>query len=107
MRRKSKLSSFFFSFFILLFLSSTVEAKKNVVVWSYYEFPPFVTSKSDGKGLSYDFVEMLNQEEGNNYRFLLKIVPRKRLNKNLADNKPGLVAWVTFITRTPPCRLPP
>ncbi len=81
-----------------LMLSWPLLAKEKVLVWSYYEFPPFVTSLQDKQGLSFDFVEMLNLFEDNNqYEFELKIVPRKRLDNYLAHNNKGVVLWVSPI----------
>jgi len=80
---------------IVLLLSCPLLAKEKVTVWSYYEFPPFVTSLLGKTGLSFDFVEMLNLFEDNDrYEFELKIVPRKRLDNYLANGNAGVVLWV-------------
>jgi len=80
---------------IVLLLSCPLLAKEKVTVWSYYEFPPFVTSLLGKAGLSFDFVEMLNLFEDNDqYEFELKIVPRKRLDNYLANGNAGVVLWV-------------
>ncbi len=82
----------------VLLLSGPLLAKEKVTVWSYYEFPPFVTSLLGKQGLSFDFVEMLNLFENNNqYEFELKIVPRKRLDNYLANGNAGIVLWVSPI----------
>ena len=79
----------------VLIISCPLQAKEKVIVWSYYEFPPFVTSVTDHHGLSFDFVEMLNLfVDNNNYEFVLKLVPRKRLDTYLANNNKGIVLWV-------------
>ena len=80
---------------VVLLLSCPLLAKEKVTVWSYYEFPPFVTSLLGKTGLSFDFVEMLNLFEDNDqYEFELKIVPRKRLDNYLANGNAGVVLWV-------------
>jgi len=80
---------------MVLLLSCPLLAKEKVTVWSYYEFPPFVTSLLGKTGLSFDFVEMLNLFEDNDrYEFELKIVPRKRLDNYLANGNAGVVLWV-------------
>jgi polar amino acid transport system substrate-binding protein len=63
-----------------------------VVVWSYYDSPPFVTGESTG--LAYDFVEMLNAAAGGRYVFTLKVVPRKRVDCALEQGGSGLVLFV-------------
>jgi len=83
---------------MVLLLSCPLLAKEKVTVWSYYEFPPFVTNLLGETGLSFDFVEMLNLFEDNNqYEFELKIVPRKRLDNYLANDRTGIVLWVSPI----------
>ncbi|OUR66073.1 hypothetical protein A9Q77_11555, partial [Marinomonas sp. 42_23_T18] len=83
---------------MVLLLSCPLLAKEKVTVWSYYEFPPFVTNLLGETGLSFDFVEMLNLFEDNNqYEFELKIVPRKRLDNYLANDRTGIVLWVNPI----------
>jgi len=77
-------------------------AKESIVAWTYYNFPPFIISEADKKGLSYDFVALLNQHEKSGYTFKLKYVPRKRLNKFLETGRKGIVLWVSpiFFTDT-------
>jgi polar amino acid transport system substrate-binding protein len=72
-----------------------VKAKEVVTLWSYYDYPPFVISMSDQKGLNFDFVEMLNLFETDSpYEYKLKMVPRKRLDTYLKSNQKGAVLWV-------------
>lgn len=84
---------------MLSFLFSTIAKGKEVVtLWSYYDYPPFVISMADQRGLNFDFVEMLNLfEEGSPYHYELKMVPRKRLDSNLKQNQKGAVLWVNPI----------
>ncbi|MFK0573169.1 hypothetical protein [Endozoicomonas sp.] len=79
----------------VLVLSPPLLAKEKVIVWSYYESPPFVVDMMEKKGLSFDFVEMLNLSKDNDqYEFVLKLVPRKRLNTYLSNDDRGIVLWV-------------
>ena len=71
-------------------------SKEVVTLWSYYDHPPFVTSAADKKGLSYDFVEMLNLfSENQDYQYKLEVVPRKRLDSYLEQGQKGAVLWVS------------
>jgi len=80
--------------FSLLF-STLIKSKEIVTLWSYYDYPPFVISLSDQKGLNYDFVEMLNLFELDSpYEYELKMVPRKRLDSYLSMDQKGAVLWV-------------
>lgn len=90
--------------FVLAFLlsfslaSSHLTGKEIVTLWSYYDYPPFVTSMADKKGLSFDFVEMLNLFSNNkNFQYELEIVPRKRLDSYLKNGQRGAVLWVSPI----------
>ena len=91
---------FILSTILLLIFSSPIplaNAKENIVAWTYHNFPPFIISEADKKGLSYDFVSQLNQHEKSGYTFKLKYIPRKRLDKFLAIGKKGIVLWVSPI----------
>lgn len=89
---------------ILFFLNTILYAKENIVVYTYHNHPPFITDNN--KGLSYKLVNYLNQNSLD-YNFILKVVPRSRLNyilkpwiKNNCNNDEGrckskwLVLWV-------------
>lgn len=81
-----------------LMFSTLAKSKDVVTLWSYYDYPPFVISMADKKGLSFDFVEMLNLFEVDSpYQYELKIVPRKRLDAYLASDEKGAVLWVNPI----------
>lgn len=78
--------------------SSVLQSKEVVTLWSYYDYPPFVISASDKRGLNYDFVEMLNLFEADSpYQYELKIIPRKRLDSYLNEGVKGAVLWVNPI----------
>jgi polar amino acid transport system substrate-binding protein len=63
-----------------------------VSVWSYYGFPPFITSKN--QGLSHDLVELLNERGQGRFRFELRLLPRKRIDLLLSDSVTGIVLFV-------------
>lgn len=91
----SRLFIFCLFFSVSLFFSSYSHAKQVIKLWSYYEFPPFVISVAEKRGLTYDFVEMLNLfEDTGQYVFEVEILPRKRLNAYLESTKKGAVLWV-------------
>ena len=92
--------SFILPFVLLtsLLMSAQVKSKDVVTLWSYYDYPPFVISVADKKGLNFDFVEMLNLFEIDSpYEYVLKMVPRKRLDAYLKTNEKGAVLWVNPI----------
>lgn len=88
--------NFVFSLTLVFTLFSSHLASKEVVtLWSYYDYPPFVISMADKRGLSFDFVEMLNLFNGDDeYQYELEIVPRKRLDSYLDNGYRGAVLWV-------------
>lgn len=71
---------------------STLPVKLSLPVWSYYDFPPFVTGP--GQGLLYELVERLNNYARGGDHFVLKLYPRKRLDSLLAEKKQGIVLFV-------------
>ena len=75
--------------------SSHLASKEVITLWRYYDYPPFVTAMADKKGLSFDFVEMLNLFQlEQDYQYKLEIVPRKRLDSYLKNGHKGAVLWV-------------
>lgn len=75
--------------------SSHLASKEVITLWSYYDYPPFVTSMADKRGLSFDFVEMLNLfDDEQSYQYELEIIPRKRLDSYLKNGLKGAVLWV-------------
>ena len=60
----------------VLFFSSLF-AQQNVDVYTYHNHAPFITDKN--QGLSYDLIDYLNGQS-DQFKFNLKVVPRKRLN---------------------------
>jgi len=81
--------------FVFSFFSPYLASKEVVTLWSYYDYPPFVTGMADNKGLSFDFVEMLNLfNPDQDYQYKLEIIPRKRLDSYLKNGRKGAVLWV-------------
>jgi len=81
--------------FVFSLFSSHLACKEVITLWSYYDYPPFVTAMSDKKGLSFDFVEMLNLfNPDKGYDYQLEIIPRKRLDSYLKSGRRGAVLWV-------------
>jgi len=80
---------------MLVLLPSVCAAQKRVEVWTYHFSPPFVL---DGeRGLSQAFVDLLNDDPRNagRFRFELLELPRKRVDRRLADDRPGVLLWAT------------
>jgi polar amino acid transport system substrate-binding protein len=77
-----------------LSLTALPTRAETVIVYSYYNFPPFFLEK--GKGLSNDFVEFLNRKYKGKPQFQLEVVPRGRLNKLMEEpDFKDTVAWVS------------
>lgn len=84
--------------FVFSLTSSHLASKEVITLWSYYDYPPFVTEMADKKGLSFDFVEMLNLfNSDQDYQYTLEVTPRKRLDSYLKSGRQGAVLWVNPI----------
>ena len=59
---------------------------------TYHTHPPFIIE--DSKGLSYDLAAYLTAKSEGQYEFIVKCMSRPRVNKTLAEQKNGIVAWV-------------
>lgn len=65
-----------------LIVSSPAYAQpEQIKILSYHNHPPFVTGEQ--QGLTYQLAEQLNQRAAGQYLFLVKMVPRSRLNHYL------------------------
>lgn len=65
----------------------------TVSVYTYHNHPPFVLE--GGKGLSYEFVDLLNKKSKGNPNFKIEVVSRAQLDKLVAaPDFGGTVAWV-------------
>ncbi|HZW12331.1 MAG TPA: transporter substrate-binding domain-containing protein [Noviherbaspirillum sp.] len=66
---------------------------ETVSVYTYHNHPPFVLEA--GKGLSYEFVDLLNKKSKGNPNFKIEVVSRAQLDKLVAaPDFNGTVAWV-------------
>jgi len=68
---------------------------QSVDVLTYHTHPPFM---QQDQGLSYDLVDMLNEQAGGRYTFTLKAKSRPALNKDIAKSLDSgavlLIPWV-------------
>lgn len=79
---------------VLCLFSHKAQALETIPVWTYYFSPPFITTYR--QGLSYEFIDLLNQYAQEHYRFELQQLPRTRINRNLDDNLSGIVLFVNW-----------
>lgn len=86
--------AFLISGFLLYTYSTCGLAQTTIPVWTYYPSPPFITGQK--QGLSYEFIDLLNEFSKDQYSFELKYLPRSRLNRNLEAELPGLVLFVNW-----------
>lgn len=88
---------------LLLLVARPAAAIETVTLYSYHDHPPFVTGPH--AGLTEDLALYLNSLAPDHYRFVVKLLPRARLNAQLAGWINGdctgqdcaanwLVAWV-------------
>lgn len=82
------------AFVMTLLAHQQARALETVPVWTYYFSPPFITAYQ--RGLSYDFIDLLNQFAKGQYRFEIEPLPRTRINRNLEDKLPGIVLFVNW-----------
>jgi polar amino acid transport system substrate-binding protein len=80
---------------MLVLLPLVCRAQQRVEVWTYHFSPPFILD--DAKGLSHAFIDLLNNDPGNQNRFRFDLVelPRKRIDVRLARKRPGVLLWAT------------
>lgn len=81
---------------VLLALSGQVQAK-DVNLWSYYKFGPFVTEYQGAnikQGLVLDLARLLDKRSYGLYTFIPKVIPRKRLDRYIVDGTPAVVVFV-------------
>lgn len=94
-RKRALYSIVFVMAFLVLGLSSGFAKTKaeEVVVWSYYIFPPF--QDAENQGLTHDFVQLMEEEADGRFHFYLDVMPRKRIEQHLHKDDPGLVLFVS------------
>lgn len=70
-------------------------AHQRVEVWTYHFSPPFIVD--DARGLSHDFVELLNKDPSNQGRFRFELIqlPRNGVDERLSQKRPGVLLWAT------------
>ncbi|QKE63518.1 hypothetical protein HNE05_09150 [Aquipseudomonas campi] len=79
---------------LLCLVCSSLQAAEQLVLFTYQQKPPYVVDAEQARGLYYDLAELLNARLPQ-YRFVVRVVPRRRLDHGLAAGKlPGLVLGV-------------
>ncbi|GLS05685.1 ABC transporter substrate-binding protein [Chitiniphilus shinanonensis] len=67
-------------------------APQTVPVYVYHDYPPYIVE--DGHDLSHALVDALNARAGGRYRFELKMLPRRRVDRLIAaPDWQGVIAW--------------
>ncbi len=64
----------------------------EVPVLTYHEFAPFASESKSG--LSYELAKYLTEKSGGEYTFVVGVMPRKRLDGEVAAGKSVVVPWV-------------
>ncbi|TYK67040.1 hypothetical protein [Colwellia echini] len=81
----------YFIFIILVTFSSLSCAKVPIDIYVYLDKPPFIVDQANRIGLSYDFIDYLN-DFSTTYSYRLSYLPKKRALKKLDDN--GVLLWI-------------
>ncbi|MFV0420997.1 substrate-binding periplasmic protein [Oleidesulfovibrio sp.] len=68
------------------------ESAVKVTVLSYYTSPPFLTA--EGRGLTHDFVALLNKAAGGRFHFELSCLPKRRAEMALERADTALLLFV-------------
>lgn len=68
-------------------------AAEDIPFLTYHDAPPFIIDSETEKGLTYDLARWLSKNSGGKYRFVVGIVPRKRLDAMLGQPRPIVVPW--------------
>ncbi|SPH19290.1 hypothetical protein ASD8599_00014 [Ascidiaceihabitans donghaensis] len=77
---------------VMVFSIKAAQAE-TVRVWVYHNFPPFVIDVDTQSGLSYDFARELTVRSDGQHDFVVEVLPRARLNRQMADGAEGIVFW--------------
>ena len=75
-----------------LFFASPGLGKQIIPAWNYYLYPPFITEHK--QGLVYQFINQLNLYSDKQYKFRLKNIGKKSVDKRLAQGRQGIVLFV-------------
>lgn len=79
--------------FLTIAISFYAFSKPEIInMYTYHNHPPFINDKN--KGLTYELEKYLNVKSGGKYKFEVKILSRKRLDKNIKKSGPWIVTWV-------------
>lgn len=65
----------------------------DVPLITYHGFAPYVVEEK--AGLTFDLADYLTRKSGGAYTFTVQVMPRKRLDEELAGAKPVVVPWVS------------
>lgn len=83
-------------FILILFNFKAAYSRENITLWTYYDFPPFSVDNDNKKGLTYDLASYLNNKVNkDDIQFVVKYLPRQRLNSVIANGQSGVVVWPT------------
>lgn len=74
--------------------ASWAMAAEDIPFLTYHDAPPFIVDHKTEKGLTYDLARWLSENSKGKYRFVVGIVPRKRLDAMLGQPRPIVVPWV-------------
>jgi len=93
---------------LFTFAPAHAAVKPDVVkLWTYYNFKPFLQS-NEKQGLIIDLAEMLTANSQGQFNFVVKYLPRKRIDMLLTSHQLGAVALVnphwfpeTFMASSP------
>ncbi|MEP3947320.1 hypothetical protein [Ascidiaceihabitans sp.] len=77
---------------MMVFWINAAQAE-TVRVWVYNNFPPFVIDVDTQSGLSYDFARELTVRSDGQFDCVVEVLPRARLNRQMADGAEGTVFW--------------
>lgn len=87
-----------FAVMILGLMALGTQAKaRDVPVWVYHNFSPFIVDAEAQSGISYDLVNHLNALADGAFEFKVNVMPRARLNHMLAKDEHGVVLWANPI----------
>ena len=79
---------------ILILVGSIGHASaRDVSVWVYHNFPPYIVDMGREEGISFDLVRYLNDRADGAFTFHVEVLPRLRLNYRLNLEVPGIVLW--------------
>ena len=82
----------FFAAALAIFGASQAFAK-DVLVWVYHDFPPFVIDVENREGLSFELADRLTEISDGDYNFQVDVLNRGRINHFVQSDVPGIVLW--------------